>query len=87
MSCDVLLGAGLHPVLLLLLHHRLLLLLLLAHVACACRYNAGGCHYSVFGLPAVQAVLQFKWETFAGRMVSHRRMNAESHQCACMARS
>eukprot|EP00878_Enallax_costatus_P003598 GHUV01003812.1.p1 GENE.GHUV01003812.1~~GHUV01003812.1.p1 ORF type:complete len:573 (+),score=199.32 GHUV01003812.1:368-2086(+) len=33
------------------------------------RYNSGGCHYSVFGLPAVQAVLQFKWETFAGKMV------------------
>lgn len=33
------------------------------------RYNAGGCHYSVFGLPAVQAVLQFKWDTFAGKMV------------------
>lgn len=33
------------------------------------RYHAGGCHYSVFGLPAVQAVLQFKWETFAGKMV------------------
>eukprot|EP00879_Flechtneria_rotunda_P016529 GHRR01017298.1.p1 GENE.GHRR01017298.1~~GHRR01017298.1.p1 ORF type:complete len:419 (+),score=119.78 GHRR01017298.1:343-1599(+) len=34
------------------------------------RYNAGGCHYSVFGLPAVQAVLQFKWETFAGKWVT-----------------
>lgn len=33
------------------------------------RYNAGGCHYSVFGLPAVQAVLEFKWETFAGGWV------------------
>eukprot|EP00775_Hariotina_reticulata_P013536 gene13536-13662_t len=33
------------------------------------RYNAGGCHYSVFGLPAVQAVLQFKWDTFAGKWV------------------
>lgn len=33
------------------------------------RYNAGGCHYSVFGLPAVQAVLQFKWDTFAGKLV------------------
>jgi hypothetical protein len=57
----VLLGAGLNSV---------SLLLLLAPVVCVCRYNAGGCHYSVFGLPAVQAVLQFKWETFAGRMVS-----------------
>ncbi|KAF6258227.1 hypothetical protein COO60DRAFT_1693077 [Scenedesmus sp. NREL 46B-D3] len=34
-----------------------------------CRYNAGGCHYSVFGLPAVQAVLEFKWRTFAGGWV------------------
>ncbi|KAI8467566.1 MAG: hypothetical protein J3K34DRAFT_523650 [Monoraphidium minutum] len=28
------------------------------------RWQAGGCHYSVFGLPAVQAVLEFKWDTF-----------------------
>jgi hypothetical protein len=27
------------------------------------RWQAGGCHYSVFGLPAVHAVLQFKWDT------------------------
>lgn len=56
----------------LLLRWCLLLLLMnmLARGVCVCRYNAGGCHYSVFGLPAVQAVLQFKWETFAGRMVS-----------------
>ncbi|KIY96853.1 hypothetical protein MNEG_11108 [Monoraphidium neglectum] len=31
------------------------------------RWQAGGCHYSVFGLPAVHAVLQFKWDTFCGR--------------------
>jgi len=31
------------------------------HAQCA---QAGACHYSVFGLPAVQAVLQFKWDRF-----------------------
>ena len=25
------------------------------------RWQAGGCHYSVFALPAVEAVLEFKW--------------------------
>lgn len=30
------------------------------------RWQAGACHYSVFSLPAVQAVLHFKWTTFAG---------------------
>lgn len=33
------------------------------------RYQARGCPVSVFGLPAVQAVIQFKWTTWAHRFL------------------
>ncbi|GBF92276.1 flagellar associated protein [Raphidocelis subcapitata] len=31
------------------------------------RWQSGGVHYSVFGLPAVQSVLEFKWESYGRR--------------------
>lgn len=33
------------------------------------RYQARGCPVSVFGLPAVQAIINFKWTTWARRWV------------------
>jgi hypothetical protein len=38
------------------------------------RWQSGGCHYSVFGLPAVQSVLEFKWERCVGGRGASRQL-------------